>query len=388
MPTNILFVDDEPNILSGLRRQLRSRSAEWHMEFAPGGHQALEILAKQPFDVIVTDMRMPGIDGAELLARVRERWPAMVRIVLSGHSDREHIMRSVHEAHQYLAKPCDAATLQSSIERAIRLRRLIHDKRIIEAVSRLDHLPSLPALYTEITAAMRNEKLTLKEIGKVVEQDVALSAKILQVVNSAFFTLPRHIASPSDAAVVLGIDVLRALALGSKLFSSFEGKAATDGVLQVIWQSSQRVATCSREFATDLQLPPAQRDRAFMAGLLHEIGKVVLLAGRPQEAMDCPTAPVCCRGEDTERHRSNTTHGEIGAYLLGIWGLPDDIVASVAYHEQPELEGAVQRDTVAAVHLAVCLVHGREPRRELLEAIDAVQIYQRRREAQAGPVTA
>jgi len=108
----VLFVDDEPRILDGRRRMLRSMRHEWKMSFAETGQEALAILANQPFDVVVVDMRMPGMDGVQLLSEVRKRHQ-IIRIVLSGTADREAILRAVGLAHQYLSKPCDAETLKS-----------------------------------------------------------------------------------------------------------------------------------------------------------------------------------------------------------------------------------------------------------------------------------
>ena len=95
----VLFVDDEPKILEGLQRMLRSMRHEWEMEFALGGPSAMEALNSRPFDVVVTDMRMPGMDGAMLLSQVRGLHPQIVRIVLSGHSDQELVLSSVGPAH-------------------------------------------------------------------------------------------------------------------------------------------------------------------------------------------------------------------------------------------------------------------------------------------------
>lgn len=117
MKIKILFVDDEPMVLQGLQRVLRPLRNEWETAFANSGQEALEKLSQEPFDVIVTDMRMPGMDGGQLLTRVKERYPHMVRIILSGQADKTMVMKSVKPAHQYLAKPCDDATLRASLQR-------------------------------------------------------------------------------------------------------------------------------------------------------------------------------------------------------------------------------------------------------------------------------
>src|ERR1017187_6368046 len=112
---NLLFVDDEVRVLQGLQRQLYGMRNEWNMNFKEGGAKALDFMASAPVDVIVTDMMMPGMDGAQLLTEVMKRHPDTIRIVLSGHADREAILRLVGPAHQYLSKPCDAEELRNAI---------------------------------------------------------------------------------------------------------------------------------------------------------------------------------------------------------------------------------------------------------------------------------
>lgn len=347
------------------------------MEFASGGAQALTLLEQQPFEVIVTDMRMPGMDGAQLLAQVRERWPTTVRIVLSGHSEREGVMRSLHEAHQYLAKPCDAAVLQATIDRALRLRRLILNRAVVEAVSQLDHLPTLPDLYMEITDAMRNDSLSLPDLGRIVQRDLALSAKILQVVNSAFFALPRHVASPGEAAVVLGVDVLRALVLGAKLFTSIPIAPEAKARLELIWRHSQRHAVLARRVARALGLDRTQQDQAFMGGMLHDVGKLALIA--KHQAGFFANLPPESAVQERERHERamfGATHAEIGAYLIGLWGLPDDIVAAIAWHHSFPAGLTPHRDPATSVHVAECLENGIPPNAAMLAALDGASVYE------------
>ena len=107
MPKRLLFVDDEAMVLSGLRRALHGMRAEWDMHFVDGAEAALKILDEMPFDVVVSDMRMPKMDGAQLLERVKMRHPDVIRMVLSGQSSRAAVLRSLAPAHQFLSKPCD-----------------------------------------------------------------------------------------------------------------------------------------------------------------------------------------------------------------------------------------------------------------------------------------
>lgn len=362
--SRVLFVDDEPNVLQGLRRMLRGRAGEWQMAFAAGGEQALALLEEQPFDVVVSDMRMPGIDGPQLLAQVRRQWPATVRMVLSGHSDQEATMRLSHEAHQYLRKPCDADVLVQTIGRSLRLRSLLADPRLVATVSEVDSLPALPDTYSRITEALRDPERSLREIGTFVESDVGLSAKLLQLVNSAFFGAPRQVATPADAAVLLGVEVLAAVVLGTKLFDTDAGDAGLDAHLRRLWQQSVSSAALARRIAIDLGNGPRSGDQAFVAGLLHDIGDLVLLGHEPRCYLDFRrVAPDWSQGGlDEETKRFGAHHGEIGAYLLGLWSFADDVVEAVAFHHSPSQAPAPPALPLVALNIAIGLTEpGAQP---------------------------
>ncbi len=143
----ILFVDDEPNILSGLKRMLRSMRKTMNFQFAEDGPAALEIMASEKIDVVISDMRMPGMDGAALLTTIQEQYPHAIRIMLTGQADDDSVMRTVGVVHQFLAKPADPDILKQVIKRASALQDLMADERLKKLVSSIDNLPSLPKTY-------------------------------------------------------------------------------------------------------------------------------------------------------------------------------------------------------------------------------------------------
>lgn len=332
---------------------LHAMGKEWSMEFAQGGVAALELLEMHPVDILVTDMRMPGMDGAELLAKVREGWPQTTRIVLSGHSEHEAVIRSLNDAHQYLMKPCDQEVLKKTVARALRLRRLIGNPSLRSLLSRLNHIPSLPSLYLEINAALANKDTSVRDIGEIVTRDVSFSIKLLQLVNSAFFGLPRSIATPVEAAVLLGTDLIRTLVLGTKVFSSLEHGVPLAQGIEALWRHSLRTALLARDLATKLQLDRKDADGAFLAGFVHDIGRLVLQANLPQESKQCAALTAQGMSErEAETRIFGATHEVVSAWLLGTWGLPDASVEAVAFIHTPSEAPGQSIGTLTAVHLA------------------------------------
>jgi HD-like signal output (HDOD) protein len=368
----VLFVDDEPLVLQGLQRMLRAERHNWTMRFVRSGAEALQVLEREAFDAVVSDLRMPGMDGAELLTTVMDRHPHMVRIVLSGEMDRDLTFKTVHCAHQYLTKPCDADTLKATLTRAFGLRRLVNDRRLKSLLPRLESLPSLPALYTEILAEIQAPNSSFRKVGELIAQDVSMTAKILQLVNSAFFGLARRVASPQEAVSLLGYDTVKALVLSAKVFSQFELKRIPALWLDDLWRHSLETSLFTRSIGVAEKLPRKAQDEAFTAGILHDLGKLILAQNFPEDYAEVLTRscrqprPLC----EIETERFGASHAELGAYLMGLWGIGDEVVGAIAHHHQLPSAGVSGR-VIAVVYAANALEHGLsvEPPEEPVAAI-------------------
>ncbi len=355
----ILFVDDEQRIIQGLRRMLRKMGRDWEMEFAQNGPEAMRLLARKPFDVIVTDMRMPGMDGAGLLAEVQNEYPHMVRIILSGLSSDETIIKATGSAHQFLMKPCEPELLIRTINRACALRDLLNNEILERIVSQTDSLPSLPDLYGRLMEEMRTSEGSIQRVGEIIETDLSMSAKVVQLVSSAFFGLPRRISRPSEAVMLLGLDTVKSLALTLGLFSKFDESTLSFIPIKRIYEHSMKTGLLAREIAGAEGADTVMVADAFMTGLLHDVGKLLLGHNIPDiyqrifERSSREKIPFF----EAERAELGATHGEVGAYLLGLWGLPDAVVEGVAFHHN--LGGSLVKgfEPLIAVHVASAIEH-------------------------------
>jgi HD-like signal output (HDOD) protein len=354
MAKRILFVDDEAMVLAGLKRSLRPMREEWEMVFAAGGEEALAAIDRQAFDIIVTDMRMPGMDGAQLLEEVQRRSPQTLRMVLSGQSDRETIMRSVNPAHQFVSKPCEGEELKSRLIRAFALKDLLQNPDLRELVTKLDYLPSLPQVYLQLNEELRRPEPSLQRIDELIGADMAMTAKILKLVNSAFFCLPCEISSASRAVQFLGLDTLRTLVLTAHVFERFQSRLLTADDVQQISEHSLAVSNSARKIAIFEHASQLIQDQSFTTGLLHDAGKLILastlgeqygkvLAHREQADIGLYAAECELLG---------CSHAQVAAYLFGLWGLPSTIVEAVAWHHDPAGSLSVKFSPLAAVHVA------------------------------------
>jgi len=355
----ILFVDDEANVLQGLQRMLRPLRDEWDIETAGSGTDALARMAQVGFDVIVSDMRMPGMDGAQLLTEVRQRYPQTIRIILSGQSDQETILRSVGPTHQYLSKPCSAEMLKATVGRACAIRDLLSQDALRQLLSKIHNLPSLPSLYLEVMKELQSPDASIERVGKIIAKDPAMSAKILQLVNSAFFGFPTRITHPSRAVTILGLEKVKALVLSIHVFSEFNSAKLPGFSLDILWDHSIKTANFAKLIAKDMGAPPALVDDCFSAGLLHDTGRLILAGNMTDEysQMLALVQKTKCSLETAEMEIFSASHAEVGAYLLGLWGLPHPIIEAIAFHHVPSQCFNLEFSPLAAVHAADCLDH-------------------------------
>jgi HD-like signal output (HDOD) protein len=349
----ILFVDDEPAILRAMQRSLRRRGGEWEMVFASGAHEALAQLRAGPFDVVVSDVRMPDMDGITLLKLIKAEHPLTVRIMLSGHADDEAMIPLLPVIYQFLSKPCESRVLESVLESALEVARDAGNQHVRDALLASDCLPPAPALYAELSQALRDPTISTARVYSLVERDASLTSLVLKTANSAYFGAGRHVSSVADAARMLGMVTLRCLALFDGAFPHLDTKSRF-GDDYVDWFHAHSFLTGRIAQALAVGTPAA--DRAFTAGLLHDMGALLIATRLPEEhrmARDAVANGAAHTIHEAEPRGSS--HAEVGGWLLAHWGLPAFLVESAARHHGPLSASGGIEDLTNVVHVADCL---------------------------------
>ena len=352
-PRQILFVDDDPAILSGLRVRLHRFDSRWAMYFADSGAAAIEALERCDYDLIIADVRMPGMDGVELLRTVSERWPNTIRIALSGYAGEKQVARLVPYAHQYLNKPCPSSQLEELIERCLRLHELLPDARLRALAGSVRTLPVTIRAHTELQAALSQESAGIAAVTGIVASDTALTAKTLQLANSEFFRLSRRITNVEQAVGHLGLGVMRALAASTDVFWQGAEHESITLRLDELQQHANTVAAAARSLARDTP----HGDDAWAAGLLHDIGYWILARERQAELLQCLQLAVAdgLPLQEAEARILGASHAQLGAYLLGLWGIPGALVEAVVFHHAPDRVAQSQFGALEALAVAESL---------------------------------
>jgi HD-like signal output (HDOD) protein len=350
----ILFVDDEAPVLHALRLRLRPMQGKWDMTFLDSGARAVAELECNSYDVIVSDARMPSMDGAELLRIVSERWPHTVRIVLSGSADLQQTLRLIPLAHQYLSKPCEAQQLENMVERCLGLHELLLEPRLRSLVGRIKRLPPVPATFAKIQQAVAGDDVSVRKVAQLVAADSVTAAKVLQMSNSAFFRLGRPITNIEQAVNYLGFNAVRNLVMSAEVFTKWSRPGIPTAIdPERLQMHAQTIAAITHALTAGTPI----HDDALLAALLHDIGYWVLMQECPREIEQVVAAAVAERIplHEAEYRVVGSSHAEIGAYLLGIWGLPYSVVEAIAHHHAPQRVTQAGFDVLAALAVASAL---------------------------------
>lgn len=358
----ILFVDDDHLVTDGLRRALRKHRDRWDLSFALSGQEAIRLAEQQPFDAVVTDLQMPGMDGIQLLERFRLSWPGTVRITLSGQSEARAILKSIGPSHQFLSKPCQPRAIETILNRAFDLRRVLGKSDLVELVAGIDNLPSLPSIYLELVEAIRSESPP-RRIGELISRDIAMTTQVLKLVNSSYFGLARHIDSAGEAAILLGTEILQSVVLGASVFGEFQPGRCRGFSMEQLWDHSAMTAGFCRQICTSERADTVVAMQSTTAGFLHGVGSLVLAAHAPDKLSAIRELQE--RGGLTENEAAQAvigaTQAEIGAYLLGLWGFSDPIVEAVAYRDVPGASRIDDFGPLAVLHAACALAGPGDP---------------------------
>ncbi len=358
----ILFVDDDPQCLEGLRSQAGLFGEDWEPVFLDSAGKGLQAFTLAPFQVVVAGLRMSGMNGTEFLQEVMARYPATVRFLLAAEADRDQALQSIGRIHQFLVKPVDMALLRSAVEFACRHGQRVGNDHVRELIARIGQLPAVPELYREITALIDSETCSAERLGAVIAKDMAMTAMILKLANSAFFSLRHTLASPVEAVSYLGIDLLRSLVLAHGLFGQVGAFRIPTFTIQHLWQHSVAVGLGSRRIAEVEEAGSQKASECFTAGLLHDLGILILASRFPEDYARVLETNRRSGGdlEASEFHVFGATHGEVGAYLLALWGIPEPVVQAAAHHHGIARQAVTGFTPALAVHVADT-VHGYNP---------------------------
>jgi HD-like signal output (HDOD) protein len=348
MPKVILFVDDEVQILKSLKRLFRGSGYEVY--FADSGAMAIDILTNNRVDLVVTDIRMPEMDGFELLKHIKEDYPLTLRVALSGFTDNRKIFDALENnlAKLYMFKPWDNSELLATIDKIFELEDVLLDQDLLDMINNLDEIPSIPFLYREISKLVE-EDASIEDIAAKIEQDQSIASKVLKVANSAFYGAKTG--SINQAIMYIGLINVKNIVLTNSVFNNFGEKSKYHELLWKHVNLTNKFVNVIYQRCLNKRLPNVYAS----AGLLHDIGRILLIrffTERYKELMVRLDAGEGKTMSNLESELIGFDHQQVGGYLLSWWEIPVPIVEAALYHHDPLNEAIINRELVQVVHLA------------------------------------
>ncbi len=359
----ILFVDNDENVLAGLKRLLNPLRKKWQLFFATTGEEALKILGEENIDVVITDLLFPNYDGVHFLDLISKKFPDTIRIILSGYSDEKTIFKIVKTAHQFINKPVSREELVNRVEKSIKLKDLIANEKLSGLIANIDSLPTLPENYLLLEKELRSNDISIYKISKIIEKDLTMTAEILRLVNSAFFSLSYEISDIQQAISILGMNKIKSLVLYYEIFKK-SGKIKSKLIdLSKLWKHSIEVAKLSQALFKELFPNKQEKDSAYVAGLLHDIGYLTISNVEDYDSLIEPKLEAGLNLWQAEYEVFGVSHAEVGAFVLSVWNLPEIIIKAVANHHKV-LEGSPTSHFDKIVALANCRFTDKEKFKE------------------------
>ncbi len=332
----VLFIDDEPKIIDGLRRQLRNLREKWEIRFAGGEVEALKMLEERTADVVVSDMRMPGMNGGQLLARIGELYPESMRIILSGQTEPGDLISEIGNIHHYLQKPCEKEMLCRVIDRTSNLHLLLADPSLRRLAGGVKVLAPAPQQLAALLHELARPSANVATVAAIVDSDPALAAKVMQLVNSAFFGTPQRASTPAAAVALLGLETIRRVLVEGRLFESCHTDVELSDEIAELWSYSVSVSEAAFSIAKQHGATVDIAGLARLAGLMSVVGRAVLWGS-----------------ENVQEKSKADLQAAVGGYVLGLWGFAEEVVEAVTLHENPsQLPAQKTNDLVAYLHLA------------------------------------
>ncbi|MGZ8940677.1 MAG: HDOD domain-containing protein [Limisphaerales bacterium] len=355
----ILVLIDNAAALAQVEPHFAALPEAWKVHVSQSSEDALCQLEQVAFDVIFVDLKSGPLASIQFLHQVWSRHPSTIRFLLSDSLAPDIMVTCALGPHQVLLKPLEGPAIRNAMERAALVNRLFQNKDVQTLVSRIRTFPSRPTIYAEVIRELRSSNASAQTVGELVSRDLAISAKLLQITNSAFFGFNRPVAKPGDAVLLLGMETTASLVLGIEAFSQLDNVKLKYFSTDQIWRHCQIVANSARAIAEHVTQDADLAQEAYTAALLHDIGKLALAVNLDEAYRDALNVgrEKHIPAWQVERQAFGATHAEAGAYLLSLWGLPANVIEAVANHHIPARELSSEYTALTALHVANAIDH-------------------------------
>ena len=336
-----------------LRATLRPLSTKFDLHFTASGDDVRRLAHSEHCDGVIVPVGSETGSEVDFLKEITVFRPGAFRLVRSSERSLVEALGKDPFTHHVPLDP-DPETWEGILDRCVLMRTWMETPDLKALIGKMKKLPALPNVYTRVVDELNSPEASLAKVAELVAEDPVVTAKMLQLVNSSFFGLQQQIVSAADAVMFLGADRVKGLILVARVFSQFDPKIIVALGLDQLWNHSMKTGAYAQSIAKSEVRDARIAAAAFTAGLLHDVGKLMLAGNLPEEYLKVlglsrsERIPVSV----AEQQAFGATHAELGGVLMGLWGLPLELIQSVGWHHAPGLSGDRKFSVLTAVHAA------------------------------------
>ena len=359
MKVRVLIIDKNDEIRFELQSGLKKHVDSYDFLYTDKTDGVEESLNVNEIDIVLADISLEKKEDIQLLKSIKEDFPELFIVVFTGEESKLNVNDIYRFSHQILSKPINVDKVIESFERRKRMMKYLHDGKLMGVINNITDLPTLPETYLKIEEEMASKNVSVQRISSILSHDLSFTVKILHVVNSPFFGLKYKINNVMQAVSLLGVNIIKSLVLYHHTFSISPIGPKFKNYFEQLWIHSNKVGRYAEQILYDTNQAELEMiEEAYIAGLLHDIGKVVMLNidGYPDKVFEYIKEHET-RFSNAEYKIFGTSHSEIGAYFLSLWGLPERTAESVFTHNNPSLLDFSRFTVESAVFIANILAN-------------------------------
>ena len=351
----ILIVDDEVQILKALSRMFLE--TDYEIFTAENGMEALKLIEASEIDMVISDMRMPILDGYQLLSIVKEKYPKIIRIILSGYAEEKPMFRALlhNVAKLYVFKPWNNTELLDNINKLFTDDIVLNSEDLVNSIKAFDCDCEMPENCKDLVKLIEEENMDA--LVSQLEAETVISSLLIQVGKSAVYgVMPNTV---KQAAHYIGLHNLKSFIHWACVISNTKQSDDISDQPELLWQHAyltNRIFLFLYETFFHKQPPEA----TMFAGLMHNIGLIVLSKNLQSNGTLRKGALTVDDYAKLDLEEYEFNHQEIGGYLLDMWDIPFPMYEVAIYHHRPTSPSIVNNELVSCVHIAqhyawVCL---------------------------------
>jgi len=353
---SILMLDQQSELKNSLEKRFQKANNHYEILFTSSEDEVPIILENENIDILICEMSMLKNGGVQFFEDINQKHPDIIRFLFIEDDEQDLALKSMLHINHFIKKPVDANIICRFIDRIVNVRTVLGSEKLLLLSTRVNNLPSLPEVFFQLMEELQTECPSVPKISKLIEHDSSIASRIIQIVNSPAVGLSHRINNIEQAISLLGLIMTKTLVMYAGVNSYLHTPVHILATAESINNHSFTIGNLAEAISMAETGSYALSQEAKMAGILNNIGYLLLL-NNPETQINIKNILYAEKQTlfEAERMHTSITHGEIGAYFLGIRGFNESLLEAIAYYYRPNVRPASGFNTLTSLHIANAL---------------------------------